>query len=206
VTSTEVFRNPANTDHPVHDLIRERWSPRAFADRPVEREKLHSLFEAARWAASAGNQQPWFFIFVTREHPEEFAQFASILFERNMVWAQEAPVLILITARLYEAPGKEYVSYYDTGMAAANLAMQAVGLGLNTHQMGGFDSEKAREVLHIPAGYDPITVMALGYPGSPETLPDHLREREIAPRTRKPLEDFVFENGWDQPAPDAAVE
>ena len=205
MTSTEVVRNPASAGHPIHELIRERWSPRAFSDRPVEREKLHSLFEAARWAASAANQQPWHFIFATKEHPEEHARFVSTLAELNIVWAQQAPVLILIAAQRYEFPGKEFTSYYDTGMAVGNLVTQAVELGLNTHQMGGFDPEKAREVLNIPEGYDPITVMAVGYPGSPEMLPDKLREREVAPRTRKPLIDFVFEGGWNHPAPDAAI-
>jgi nitroreductase len=205
VTSTKIFSNPAIPDHPVHDLIRERWSPRAFSSRPVEREKLHSLFEAARWASSAANQQPWQFIFATKENEEDHARLASILFERNAVWAQQAPVLILAVAKLYETPGKESVSYYDTGLAVGNLVTQAVELGLSTHQMGGFDPEKARELLNIPEGYNPITMIAVGYSDNPEILPDHLREREVAPRTRKPLADFVFEGGWNQPAPDAAI-
>jgi len=203
VTSIEIFRKPADADHPIHDLIRERWSPRAFSSRPVEKEKLHSLFEAARWAASGGNQQPWNFLFATSEHPEEHARFASILFEGNSRWAQQAPVLILTVAKLYDVPGKEHISYYDTGMAASNLVTQAIELGLNTHQMGGFSVEKAHEELNIPEGYTPLTMIAVGYPGTPETLPDDLRERELAPRTRKALTDFVFEGRWAAPAPDA---
>ncbi len=203
MTTTNILRKPAETQHPIHELISERWSPRAFSSQPVEKEKLHSLFEAARWAASGGNMQPWHFLFATNENAEDHARFVSILNERNAVWAQHAPVLILVVAKLYEMPGKEYLSLYDTGMATGNLVTQAVELGLNTHQMGGFSAEKAREELHIPAGYEPITVIAVGYPGNHETLPDHLREREVAPRTRKSINDFVFEGGWAQPAPDA---
>jgi nitroreductase len=202
-TSAEIFRKPADAQHPIHELIRERWSPRAFSDQPVEKEKLHSLFEAARWAASAGNLQPWYFLFATSENAEEHARFASTLNERNIIWAEQAPVLVLIVAKLYEVPGKERLSFYDTGMAVGNLVTQAIELGLTTHQMGGFSAEKAREELHIPEGYEPLTVMAVGYPGDPETLPDHLREREVAPRVRKTLDEFVFEGGWGQAAPDA---
>lgn len=199
------FRKPAETEHPVHDLIRERWSPRAFADRPVEKEKLHSLFEAARWAASGGNQQPWHFLFATKEHAEDHARIVSLLWERNAIWAQHAPVLIIPIAKLYDRPGKEYTSLYDTGMAVSNLVTQAVDLGLVTHQMGGFDADKARTELNIPEGYVPLTVIAVGYPGHPDQLPDDFREREVAPRSRKPLKEFVFEGHWQQSAPDAEI-
>ncbi len=193
---TPSYRKPAPTDHPVHDLIRERWSPRAFADRPVEDFKLASIFEAARWAASGGNKQPWYFIVATKENAEEHARLVATLNEGNVVWAQNAPVLILTVAQLYEYPGKEYVSFYDLGMAVGNLVTQAVALGLTTHQMGGFDANKARETLNIPAGYQPLTMIALGYPAAPDTLPEHLRERELAPRTRKAVEEFVFQGSW----------
>ena len=196
---TVPFRKPADNDHPIHDLIRERWSPRAFADRSVEPEKLASVFEAARWAASANNLQPWHFLFATREDSEAHARFVSILFERNILWAQHAPVLILVVAKHYAVPGKERLSLYDTGMAVGNLVTQAVALGLTTHQMGGFDAEKAIEALHIPAGHEPITMMALGYPGDPDTLADGFREREITPRIRRSLSEFVFEDQWNEP-------
>ncbi len=199
------FRKPADTHHPIHELLSERWSPRAFADKPVDSGTLHSLFEAARWAASGGNQQPWNFLFATKDNPDDHAHFVSLLWERNAIWAQNAPVLVLVVAKLYERPGHEYVSYYDVGMATANLLTQAVAHGLVTHPMGGFDAEKARAELNIPAGYVPLTMIALGYPGTPDQLPEPLKERELAPRTRKPLDEFVFEGRWQQPAPDAAV-
>jgi nitroreductase len=198
-TTIVPFRKPADNHHPIHDLIRERWSPRAFADRSVEPEKLASVFEAARWAASASNQQPWHFLFASREDQDAHARFVSILLERNVQWAQYAPVLILVVARHYEAPGRERASLYDVGMAAGNLVTEAVNLGLATHQMAGFDANKAVEILHIPAGHEPLAMIALGYPGDPGVLPDGLREREKAPRVRKPVSEFVFAGQWDEP-------
>jgi nitroreductase len=192
------LRKPADTSHPIHELISQRWSPRAFADRPVERGKLYSLLEAARWAASAGNQQPWYFLVGTKEDAQNHARLVATLWERNILWAQYAPVLILVVAKLYDRPGKELTSFYDVGMAVGNLVTQAVDLGLVTHQMAGFDAEKAREALSIPEGYQPLAMIALGYPGTPDGLPDDLRERELAPRSRKPLEEFVFEGQWEQ--------
>lgn len=192
------LRKPADASQPIHDLIRERWSPRAFADRLVEREKLCSLLEAARWAASAGNQQPWYFVVGTKENAKNHARLVATLWDRNVLWAQYAPVLILVVAKLYDRPGKEYTSFYDVGMAVGNLVTQAVDLGLVTHQMGGFDANKAREALGIPEGCQPLAVIALGYPGNLDVLPDDLRERELAPRSRKPLEEFVFEGHWEQ--------
>ncbi|HTI13705.1 MAG TPA: nitroreductase family protein [Dictyobacter sp.] len=196
------FRKPAVTDHPVHDLIRERWSPRAFSDLPVEHAKLQSLFEAARWAPSAGNQQPWYFLLATRENSEAHTRFANILFERNTLWAQHAPVLILTVVKLYERAGLEQTSYFDVGMAVGNLLMQAVDFGLMTHQMSGLDREKAVAELNIPEGFVPHTMIAIGYPGAPDKLPDDLRERETFPRERKTLQEFVFAETWQQPVPD----
>jgi nitroreductase len=198
-TAIVPLRKPADSSAPIHDLIRERWSPRAFADRSVEPEKLVSIFEAARWAASAANRQPWHFLLTTKEDPEAHARFVSLLWELNVRWAQHAPVLILVVAQHYEVPGRERASLYDVGMAVGNLVTQAVDLGLMTHQMGGFDANKAVEILHIPAGHEPLAMIALGYPGDPEALPDDLRAREIAPRIRKPISEFVFADSWDEP-------
>ncbi len=204
-TNTLSARKPAETDHPIHELLSERWSPRAFADKPVERETLHSLFEAARWAASAGNQQPWHFLFATKENAEDYARFTSLLWEFNAVWTHSAPVLILVVAQLYTRLGTESYSYHDTGMATANLLTQAVALGLVAHPMAGFDANKAKIELNIPEGNTPLVMIALGYPGIPDQLSEQLRERELAPRVRKPLNEFVFEGLWQQPAPDAAI-
>jgi nitroreductase len=187
-----VLRKPAEAAHPIHALIGERWSPRAFADRPVAQGTLHSLLEAARWAASTANQQPWSFVVATREDAAAHARMVGTLMELNVRWAQHAPVLLLVAAKLYEWPGKEHTSFYDVGLAVGNLVTQAMHLGLVTHQMGGFYADTAREVLRIPAGYEPLAVVALGYPGDHEALPEDLREREVAPRSRKAQREFVF--------------
>jgi nitroreductase len=198
LTQTEILllRKPADVHHPIHDLIRERWSPRAFAPHPVERAKLDSIFEAARWAPSANNRQPWQFIIGTNDNPEHHARLAAVLNERNYRWARHAPVLILVVAQLLDQPGRELASLYDVGLAVGNLVIQAADCGLSTHQIGGFDAGLARETLDIPPGYLPVAMIALGYTGSAEALPDDLRQRELAPRGRKPLEEFVFEGRW----------
>jgi nitroreductase len=190
------FRKPAEADHPIHELISERWSPGAFSLRLVERKALVQVFEAARWAPSAANQQLWIFIVVTQEDVEAHARFVSTLVEGNSVWARHAPVLIM--AGLYEQRGKEQMSVYDVGMVSANVMTQAVALGLTTHQMGGFDTEKAHIAFRIPQGYQPLAMIALGYPGSVDALPNVLREREAAPRVRKLQQEFVFEGYWQE--------
>lgn len=197
------MQKAAKTEFPIHDLIRLRWSPRAFADRPVEPEKLGSLFEAARWASSSFNEQPWAFLVATRDDPERFARLLSVLMEGNIAWAQHAPVLMLSVAKLnFERSGKpNRHAFHDVGQAIANLILQATALGLYAHQMAGFHVDKAREVFAIPKGWEPVAAIALGYPGEPDLLPAPLRDRELAPRTRKPLQEFVFAGRWGQPAP-----
>ncbi len=197
------MKNAAKTEFPVHDLIRLRWSPRAFSDRPVDPEKLRSLFEAARWAPSSFNEQPWAYLMATREDPEGFARLLSVLMEGNIAWAQHAPVLMLSVAKLnFERNAKpNRHAFHDVGLATANLIVQATAMGLYVHQMAGFHAEKARELFAIPEGWEPVAAIALGYPGEPDSLPASLRDRELAPRTRKPLKEFVFTRRWGQTAP-----
>ena len=194
------MEKPAQTDFPIDDLLRRRWSPRAFSDQPVEPEKLRCLLEAARWAPSSYNEQPWAYLVATREDPEEYARMLSVLAEGNIAWAQRAPVLMLSLARLnFERNGRpNRHAFHDVGQATANLVTQATALGLFVHQMAGFHAEKARELFSIPEGWEPVAAIALGYPGDPESLPEPLREREFAPRTRKPLEQFAFAGRWGQ--------
>ena len=196
----------APTDAPINELIRRRWSPRAFGDRPVEPEKLRTLFEAARWAASSGNVQPWHFIVATTDDAENFNRVLQTFKENNQGWAKYAPVIGLSVAALYlpqsETPNR--YAFHDVGHAAATLALQATDLGLQLHQMGGIFPDKAREVFGIPVDYEVVAGLAIGYPGDPNSLPDKLRERELAPRQRKPLTDFVFTGHWATPAPVAA--
>jgi nitroreductase len=197
------MEKPALTLVPIHEVIRRRWSPRAFADIPIEPDKLLSLFEAARWAASASNEQPWAFLLATREDPQNFEALAGVLVESNRAWAGSAPVLILTLAHTqFEKDGRpNRPALYDLGQAAANLALQATSLGLVTHPMAGFNVEAARERFAVPAGWEPVSVIALGYPGDPDSLSEKLRQRETSPRRRKPLDTFIFSGTWGNPAP-----
>jgi len=193
----------AVTSAPIHDVLKNRWSPRAFETRSVEPEKLRSLLEAARWASSSYNAQPWHFIVGTKDDPASFKRVLETLIEFNQAWSNNAPVLILTVAKLkFDHNGQaNRHALYDVGQAAANLATQATDLGLAVHQMAGFSPEKARELFHIPEGYEAVSVLAVGYPGDPVSLPGHLREGELAPRVRKPLSSFVFSDDWGKPSP-----
>jgi nitroreductase len=191
----------ANTDHDVLDLIRDRWSPRAFdASRAVPRQDLLRLFEAARWAPSSFNEQPWRFLVTGREDtPEAFAALTSTLVERNQTWATSAPVLVLVAVRAmlerHDAPNAH--AWYDSGQAVAFLTLQATSIGLSIRQMQGFDIEKARAVCAVPPPFEPAIVMAIGYAGDPASLAlDTHREAEHRPRSRKAIADFVYWGAW----------
>jgi nitroreductase len=196
------MHNPAKTDYPVHDLIQNRWSPRAFSDNPVSPETLRSLFEAARWAPSSSNEQPWAFIVGTKDDLETHSKILSTLVEFNQGWAKHAPVLAIAVSQMEFARNRtpNRNAFYDTGAAVAHLTAEATSRGLFVHQMAGFDPQKAIEVFHIPKGWEPIAVFAIGYPGDPNALPDKLRERELAPRSRKPISEFVMSSDWGHPA------
>jgi nitroreductase len=196
------MQKPANTGAPVHELIRNRWSPRAFADKPVAPEVLQSVFEAARWAPSSNNEQPWAYLVATNDDAENFAKMVSILVEFNAGWAQHAPVLALSVAHLKTREGQpNRVALHDVGSATAQLTFEANARGLLVHQMAGFDAQKARQFFAIPEDWEPVAAMAIGYPGDPQRLPDRLRERELAPRSRKPPAEFVMTGGWGHTAP-----
>ncbi len=196
------MQKPAPTDFPVHNLIRERWSPRAFASKPVEPPVLASLFEAARWAPSSSNEQPWSYIVATKDDTENFAKTLSVLVEFNAAWAKEAPVLMIAVSRLnFQNGTPNRNAFYDTGAATALLSVEATARGLVVHQMAGFDPAKAKQIFEIPEDCEPIAAIALGYPGDPGSLPDKLRDREVAPRTRKPLTEFVMSGRWGHTSP-----
>ena len=196
------MQKPANTGAPVHELIRNRWSPRAFADKPVAPEVLQSVFEAARWAPSSNNEQPWAYLVATNDDAENFVKMVSILVEFNAGWAQHAPVLALSVAHLKTREGQpNRVALHDVGSATAQLTFEANARGLLVHQMAGFDAQKARQFFAIPEDWEPVAAMAIGYPGDPQRLPDRLRERELAPRSRKPPAEFVMTGGWGHTAP-----
>ena len=194
---------PASTDFPVHDLIRDRWSPRAFSEEPVSQEVLRSIFEAARWAPSSNNEQPWAFLVASREDQENYEKILSVLVEFNANWAKNAPVLAIAVSELAFAknnsPNRN--AQYDTGAASALLSVEATARGLSVHQMAGFDPAKARTVFGIPAGWEAIAALAIGYPGPADSLPQPLKDRELAPRTRKPIAEFVMTGHWGHTAP-----
>ena len=198
-----VMEKSAETQYPIHDLLRRRWSPRAFSDRRVDPAIMRSLLEAARWAPSSYNEQPWSFIVATKDDPVEFGRLLSCLVEGNIQWGQHAPVLMVSVARLtFEDDGKpNRHAFHDVGLAVANLIVQATALGLVVHQMAGIFPDKIRELYGIPEGYEAVAGIALGYPGDPQSLPEGLRKRELAPRERKPLTEFVFSGSWGQTSP-----
>jgi len=197
-----IMNKLANVKCPIHNLLKLRWSPRAFSERRVEPEKLCSLFEAARWAPSAFNEQPWFFIVATKENTRDYDRLLSIMVERNKQWAHAAPVLLLTVAKLSTHDGKpNRYAFHDVGLAVENLALQATALDLFAHQMAGFNVERAREEFAIPPGYEPVTTIAVGYLGDPESLPEQFHEEELKTRNRKPLEEFIFSGYWRQTSP-----
>jgi nitroreductase len=185
----------------VLPALHQRWSARSFSKRDVSAVDLERVFEAARWAASSGNEQPWRFLVGVRNSITH-KKIASTLAGFNKEWAPAAPVLILGTANTRLARNGNANSYalYDLGAASSYLTLEAAALGMVTHQMGGFDHESARQVLEIPETYALGAVIALGYQGEPSALTnEQLREREHAPRDRKPLSELVF-SAWGEPA------
>jgi len=200
------MEKPADTQHPIEEVLRRRWSPRAFSDQMVEPEKLRRLFEAARWAPSSFNEQPWVFILATKQEPEEYAGLLSCLVEGNQRWAGQAPVLMVSVAKLnFDRTGKpNRHAFYDTGMAVGNLMIQATALDLFVHQMAGFSADRVAEIYHIPEQFAPVAALAIGYGKELEDLPTAAREFELSPRSRKPIRSFVFQGRWEQVAPFAA--
>ncbi len=154
----------ASTDFPIHELLAERWSPYGFEDRPVAEADLQSLLEAARWAASSYNEQPWSFFVATREEPVEFERLLSCLVEPNQAWAKAAPVLLLcvVDLRFKRNDKDNRAAVHDLGLAAGNLLVEATARGLSVHQMIGILPDKAREVFGIPEHSEAWTAMAIG--------------------------------------------
>jgi nitroreductase len=190
----------------VVPLFHQRWSPRAFAEREVAPVDLKRVFEAARWAASSYNEQPWKFLVGVRgakgDGAQTYEKIFAALIDFNKAWAATAPVLILGAAKTKFSHNESPNGYalYDLGAACSYLTLQAAALGLGTHQMAGFDQGVARKLLEIPEDYVLGAVIALGYQGEPSALGnDQLIEREVEVRTRKPLSEFVF-TAWNEPA------
>ena len=184
----------------IPELILRRWSPRAFAEREIPSADLQKLFVAASWAASSFNEQPWRF-FLGRRGDATYKKIFDSLVEFNQMWAKSAPVLVLSVGKTVFSHNNSPNAFglHDTGAATANLALQATALGLHTHSMAGFDKAKARDSFGVPPEYEIGAVTAVGYLGDPSILLEHYRERELVPRTRKPVAEFVFSE-WERPA------
>jgi nitroreductase len=197
------MHKPAITSQAIHDMIANRWSGRAYdASKPVKQAQLISLLEAARWAPSCFGDQPWRFVVCNKaENLVAWQAAFESLVPGNQDWAVNAPVLILICADTLfghnDKPNKW--AAYDTGAAAENLSLQATALGLMTHQMGGFDADKARQAFAVPERYQILAMLSVGYAAAAETLTDELKARELAPRNRKPLGDLFFNGNWGTP-------
>jgi nitroreductase len=181
--------------------ISTRWSPKVFDPEPLPAEELRSLFEAARWAPSSRNEQPWRYLVAVRGDGAAFDRLADCLTGGNRDWAPQAPVLALSVAKMRfdykDRPNRH--AWHDLGMASMSLVLQARHRGLHAHFMGGFDGEKARETCRIPADHEPVAMIALGRPGTPEQAPEGVGERDPDDRTRLPLEEIVFTSEWERP-------
>lgn len=179
---------------PLLEVIQIRRSKRAYSDQSIEPEKIQSLFEAARWAPSSSNEQPWVYIYATKDQRELWQKLFDTLDDGNKIWAQHAPLLVmsLIRKNFIRNEKPNGSARYDLGGANAFLSLQATHLGLNVHQMGGFDRLKAMKNLSVPDTHEVAVMMAIGYSGNPETLPENLKLREISPRERYTQSAFVM--------------
>jgi len=195
----ESIKQPA-TDYPVHPLISSRWSPRAYDAKPIEKEKLQRIFEAARWAASSSNLQPWYFM-VGYEGDAVYQKIFNSLVEFNQLWTINAPILVLAIAKTTNNRGDQNISYaYDLGQSVAMLSLQAMYEGVYTHQMGGFDSLAVTLALEIPDDFKVLVAFTLGYRGDADKLPPNLLKLEMSPRSRRSAGESVFTGSFGHKA------
>lgn len=191
----------ARPGRPVHELTIRRWSPYVFDGRAVDPDDLASIFEAARWAPSSFNEQPWRYIVATRDDREEFERVASCLLDANRAWAEQAAVLALgaVSLRFGRNDKPNRVAQHDLGLASAGLTFEATARGLSVHQMAGVLPDRARELFEIPEGFEVITALAIGHVGDPDAAAGGLGDRDRAERTRRPLDESVFSGRWGRP-------
>ncbi|HSH53760.1 MAG TPA: nitroreductase family protein [Methylotenera sp.] len=197
------MHNPAVTQVPIDETLANRWSGRAYdASKPVSREQLIALLEAARWAPSCFGDQPWrFVVWDKNTDAQAWQQGFDCLVPGNQTWVKDASVLLVVCAdTLFNHNQKpNRWAQYDSGAAAENMCLQASSMGLMAHQMGGFDADKARETCAIPEQYIPMAMMAIGYPADIASLEGEVLTRETAPRKRRPLNELFFANSWGKP-------
>ncbi len=186
-----------NIPNSIDHNILNRKSLFSFSSKHVEEEKLSLIFEAARWAPSSFNAQPWRYIY-TRKDEEGYKDLFSLLADGNKIWAYSAPILILTLTEVFDVKKKRSnrFAFHDLGLSTAMLMLQAGSLGLFTHPMGGFDVDRAKTLFDLPSGFEPGAMIALGYPGDPSKLPEDIFKRHNAPRIRKNPDEFVFKGNW----------
>lgn len=190
----------ANTDYEIMEELSKRWSPYGYSDQPVEPEKIRAMFEAARWAASSFNEQPWRYIIGTKDQPELFEKILACLVDGNQAWAKHAYLIGLgvIRTKFSKNDKNNRVALHDLGLASGNICAQATHLGLQVHQMGGILPDKARELFEIPEPFEPVTGIAIGHADEPDDISDEFKKRDTTPRTRRSLDQFVFGGNWEE--------
>lgn len=191
-------KKKANNEYDVHQIIKERWSPRSFSDQEIKPDLIQQLFDAARWAPSSFNEQPWRFIYARKEEPEQFQKLYEVMGDFNQSWAGDASLLILNIAKdRFSKDGKpNRVAKYDLGAALAYFTFEATRHDLYVHQMAGIDQDKAKEIFGIPEGYNAVTMAAVGYMGDADELEGNLKETEVSERTRKNINEIAFQGEW----------
>ncbi len=201
MSDTGFMSKDASMDHAVHELISARWSPYSFSRRLIPRADLLSIFEAARWAPSSFNEQPWRYVVATRDRAEDFDKVLSCLLEGNQAWARQVPVLALgcISTKFSRNGRSNRVAQHDLGLASASLTFEATSRKVFVHQMAGILPHKARKVFAIPDGFEAVTGLALGYRSDLGTAAPELQVRDQSPRTRRPVNKFVFGTEWSEP-------
>lgn len=186
----------------ILEIIQERWSPYSFSSVPVEEFKLKAMFEAAGFAPSCNNEQPWLFVYTTQDDKPVFNVYLGFLNESNRVWAKDAYALVISMAQTrFSKSGKiNRYAFHDTGMAVTNLLLQALALDVYVHQMGGFSVEKVKEYFKLDGNIEPVAVMAVGYLGDGFSLPPELLSRDEKKRPRKSMNEYTFRNYLSGPA------
>ena len=189
-----IMEKSTEIEMPLLDTIGQRKSNRAYTEKSVEAEKIQSLFEAARWAPSSSNEQPWTYIYATKDQLELWNKLFDALNDMNKIWVARAPLLVmgLVRKNFISNDRPNVYAHYDLGAANALLSLQATHMGLNVHQMGGFDREKAKTNMNVPDTHEVVVMMAIGYPGDLDKLPENLQQREVAPRQRYVQNEFVM--------------
>jgi nitroreductase len=192
----------AHTSVPIHALLASRWSPYCYSPKPVAAADLNAILEAARWAPSSYNEQPWRYILAQSSDRDAYEKVLSCLVDGNQAWAKHAPVLMIgVVMMTFARNGKpNRAAQHDLGLSAGNICTEATARGLYVHQMIGIVPERVRELYGVPPEAEPLTGLAIGYPGNGADMPEAMRDLDRKPRTRRPVGEFVFADGWQQPA------